>query len=136
MVTCGRAPTEEYSLVPLPQLSMPPYCGHSQSSPPLKPTGRSCLGSYEVTALPCISVHVKPCVEFHTGWSSVFPSSIEFLQSNPAGLQIKCSGAFPFDARHPEQEPDVGLRNITPVGEPLHKLFSSFYVTQPTSMGI
>ena len=69
-----------------------PHCGHSQLSPLLKPTGRSGLGSYEVTALPCISMHVKPCVEFHTRVEFYFPSSIEFLQSNPASLQIKCSG--------------------------------------------
>ena len=53
---------------------------------PLKPTGRSDLGSYAVTALPSVLVHMRLCV-CPPRVESVSSSPVELLHSSPAGLQ-------------------------------------------------
>ena len=51
---------------------------------------------------------------------SVSPSPVEFLLSNPTGLQSQMVWGLLLPMPDPQAgESDVGLRTFTPVGEPL-----------------
>ena len=71
--------------------------------------------------LPLVPVHVRFCT-IPLRVKSVSPSPVELLQLSPAGLQIQMlwgrGHLFPMpDPR--AGKPDVGLRTLTPVAEPL-----------------
>ena len=93
----------------------------SPASPgdPPRPTGRSGPGSYGVTALPWVPVHMKPCV-CPLRVESLFPSVLwSSCTQAPLASKVKCSGLL-----LPMPDPqagaiNVGLRTLTPVGEPL-----------------
>ena len=102
-------------------------CPHSGPQPPPaslrdspRPAGRSAPGSYEVTAFSLgPSVHETLCAPSKSG-VFVFPSPMEFLPSSPAGLQSQMLWGLLLPMSDPQAgEPDMGLRTLTPVGEPL-----------------
>ena len=65
---------------------------------------------------------------------SVSSSPVEFLQSNPAGLQSQILWGLPLLLSDSQAEkPDVGLRICTPVGELLW--YNYFQVCGPAGMG-
>ena len=115
METPGRAHAQEFSFGP-----------HSEPQPtptspgdPTVPAGRSGPGSYGVTALPQVPVHVKPCVRPPRG-PSVSLSPEELLHSSPAGLESQVLWGLHLLMPDPQAgEPDVGLQTLTHMGEPL-----------------
>ena len=51
---------------------------------------------------------------------SVFPNPMELLQPNPTGLQSQMLWGLLFPVSDPHTGgPDMGLRTLTPVGNPL-----------------
>ena len=101
-------------------------CLCSCSEPQLPPTsaggspilaGRSGPVSYEVTAFFPGSWCTLECLPSKSG-ASVSPSPVEFLQSNPAGLQsqILCGLLLPLPDPQAGKS-DVGLRTFTSVGQ-------------------
>ena len=91
---------------------------HTSLGDPPRPTGRSGPVSYEVTALSWVPVYVKPCM--YLPRVSISPSPIELLHSNAAGLQRQMLWElFLLMPGHHAGESDMGLRTLTPVGEPL-----------------
>ena len=64
------------------------------------------------------------------------PSPLELLHLCPSGLQSLMLWRLLLPVPEPQAaQPNVGLRTLTPVGEPLIQLFSSFWVTHPVGMG-
>ena len=83
------------------------------------PTGSYDPDSYEVTAFsPSLGVHEILCVPSKSR-VSVSPSLVEFLWSNPANLQGHMLWGLLSLPDSQAGEPDVGLRILTPVREPL-----------------
>lgn len=120
MMTSGRAYVDNI-----------PWNSHHQCPCPLcfprrvRFTGRSGLGSYGVTALLWVPVHIKyvipPRVESLISpvlWNSWTQASLAF--------KAKCLWASLSVARPQALEPNVGLRTLTPVREPLQ--YNNFQV--------
>ena len=119
LVTSGSAHSNEYSLGPLPPVSF----SHSETQPLSASSGllkgRPGPCSYGVTPLPWVPVHVKPLGH---------PPVVESL-SHPV-LWSACTQAhwpqsqmfwrllLPMP-RPQAGEPDLGLKTLTPMGEPL-----------------
>ena len=101
-------------------------CLHSQPQPTHtspgdlpRPTGSSGSVSYGITALPWVLVHMKTC-ECPLRVESVSPSPAQLLLSSPAGLQSQVLWRLLLLMPDPQTgEPDMGLRNLTPMGRPL-----------------
>ena len=87
---------------------------------PQRPTGRSSPGSYGVTAFPWVPVHLKPWVH-PPRVKSLFPSVLWCSYTQvPLDFKAKCSGGSSIPIPEPQAgEPEVELRILTPVGEPL-----------------
>lgn len=101
MVTSRRAHTSEVSLWLPPSVSLPPQRATAPGGPS-RPAGRSGPRYYGVTALPCVPVHVKPCVHPLRVESLVCPSLVALLHPSPATLKRPDTlGAPPPDARPP-----------------------------------
>ena len=66
-----------------------------------------------------LSTHETLCAPFNSG-VSVFPSPMKFLISSPTGFQSQMIWGLPILMPDRHQEPDVGLRNFTPVRKFLH----------------
>ena len=96
-VTSRRAHDYQYSLGPLSLHSEPQPIPASLGEL-LTPIGKYSPGSYGITSLCWIPVHVKPCVCPPRG-KSVSPSPVELLHSNPTGLQSRRSVVFSPDVR-------------------------------------
>ena len=101
-------------------------CPHSEPQPPPctspgdppRPAGRSGPGSYEVTAFSLgLDVHKTFCPPSKSG-VSVSPSPVEFLRSSPAGLLSQMLWGLLLMPAPKAEMPDVGLRTLTPVGDP------------------
>ena len=97
-----------------------PQAALASSGYPPRLTGRSGPGSYGVTALPWVPVHMKPCVH-PPRVESVFPPVLwSSCTQAPLAFKAKCSGGSSSQCQTPRLgEPDVGFRTLTPVGEPL-----------------
>ena len=102
-------------------------CPHSEPQlPPTtpegspRPSGWSGPGSYEVNALSLgPGAHETLCAPFKND-ISVSPIPVEFLRSSPTGLQSQMLwGLLLTMPEPPTGEPDMGLKMLTPVEEPL-----------------
>ena len=100
---------------------------HSEpQSPPVLPgdpprtAGRSDPDSYGISALPWDPGRTKSlCVPFKSE-VCIFLSPVELLCTNPAGPQRQMLQVLFFPMPVPQAwEHDVGLRTLTPMGEPL-----------------
>ena len=97
-----------------------PQLTHCLPRRPSRPAGRSIPGSCGVTSLCWVPVHTKSCVCSPGVESLVSPSRVELLHSIPAGLESQELWGLLLLRPDPQAgEPDVGLRILTPVGEPL-----------------
>ena len=93
-------------------------------------------GSYNVSDF--CSLHTGVHEAFYSPCNnglSVSPSSVEFLWSNPVGLQNRFLWGSSSCFQCPQaRELHVGLRTFTSVGESLLYLFSGLWVTNPVPM--
>ena len=100
---------------------------HSSASPgdSPRPAGGSSPGSYQVTAFALRpSVHEALCVPFESK-VSISPSPVGLLQLSPIGLQSQMLWGLVFLVPDPQAgEPDMELRTLIPVGEPLQSNYS------------
>ena len=120
------------------QLKVPQYvcpqclCLQGELQPPptspgdsSRPAGRSGPGSYQITAFALgPRVHEILCAPFKSE-VSYFPSPVGLLQLSPAGFQSQMLwGLILLVLDLQTGEPDVGLRTLTAVGEPLQYNYS------------
>ena len=85
-----------------------------------RPAGKSGPGSYQITAF---ALSPRACDILCTPFKnevSVSPSPVGLLILSPAGLKSQMFWELIFPVQGPQAgEPDVGLRTLTAVGEPL-----------------
>ena len=95
------------------------------------------LGFYEVMPSPLHpGVHESLCVPSKSG-ISVSLNPVEFLGSSLTILQNQMIWRFLFLLPNSQtREPDVELRTVTFVGEPLWHIFFSLCVTHPVGWGL
>ena len=107
----------------------------SPGDPP-RPAGRSDPGSYGVTALPWVPVHVKPCVR-PPSVESLFPSVLwSSCTQAPWPSKSNALGAPPPDARPPGWGGWHGAQSSHSCGRTYAiQVFSSLWVTHPSGMG-
>ena len=118
MVPSERAHSNEYSPELLPPVSLSPQWAPASAGDPPILAGKSGPVSYEVTAFSPGSWCTWDPVCAPKSGVSVSPSPMEFLQSNPAGLQSQILWGLLLPLPDPQAgEPDMGLRAFTPVGE-------------------
>ena len=87
---------------------------------PLRTTVRSDPDSYGVSALPWDPVHMKAFVHLSRMESLFPPVQMEFLHTSPSGPQHQMLWRLLLPMPEPQVwGPDVRLRTLTPVGEPL-----------------
>ena len=102
-----------------PCLHSQPQSTHTSPGDLPRPAGSSGSVSYGVTALPWVLVHMKTCA-WPLRVESVSPRPAQILHSSPAGLQNQVLWGHLLLMPDPQTgEPDMGLRTLTPVGEPL-----------------
>ena len=110
-------------LGPLPPMS----CRHSEPQlppafpgDPPRPSGMSDPDFYGVPALPLDPVHMKPCVCPPRVESLFLPVLWSICAQALLAFNAKCSRGVLLPIPGPQAgEPDMGLRSLTPVGEPL-----------------
>lgn len=89
------------------------------------------MGSYGVTALPWVPVHMKICVNCPRV-ESLFPQVLQRPCTQALlAFKDKCSGPLLLNARTPE--PNVGLRTFTSLSENFWNVFIFQFVRSPSS---
>ena len=96
---------------------------HSWSLPPQETLQDPQVGLARLSCSHCFalgpSAHENLCVPSKSG-VSISPSPAAFLHSSPTGLQSQMLWGLLLSLPDPQAgEPDVGLRTLTPVREPL-----------------
>ena len=103
------------SLIRLPPTSL-------RGSP--RPAGRSGPGSYQITAFALGIVYEILFAPFKSD-TSISPRPVGLPKLSPTGLQSQMLWGIIFLVQDPQAgEPNVGLRTLTPLGEPLRYNYS------------
>ena len=117
-----------------------PKCNCCQPQPPPtspKPAGRSDPVSYQITAFGLsLSACKILCVSFKSG-VCISHNPLGLPKLSPAGVQSQVVWGLVFlvqDLR--DGEPSVGLRTLTPVGEPLQCNYSPVSVSPTCEYGL
>ena len=121
MATSGRAYADGYSLGCLP-MSLPLQWATASPCLPGRPSKTHREVWPQLLWSDCFalgpSAHENLCALSKSG-VSVFPSLVELQHSSPTGLQNQCSGGSSQCQTPQAGEPDMGLRTLIPVGDPL-----------------